>query len=186
MKLIVGLGNPGSQYRFTKHNIGFLTVDKICANFNLTLTKEKFNGFYAKTEDFILAKPTTYMNNSGEFVQAIASFYKIDPSDILIIHDEKDYEIGQASIKVGGSSAGHNGVQSIINALRSNEFKRLRIGIGRDPKMELKDYVLSNFTSDQMLVVEQVLNVAAQAAISFVYNDIKTVMNNFNVFRKGK
>ncbi|UUD35248.1 aminoacyl-tRNA hydrolase [Mycoplasmopsis caviae] len=186
MKLIVGLGNPGSQYRFTRHNVGFLAIDKLCSNFNLTLTKEKFNGYYAKTEDFILAKPATYMNNSGEFVQAVASFYKINPADILVIHDEKDYEIGQAAIKIGGSSAGHNGVQSIINSLGNSEFKRLRIGIGKDVKKELKDYVLSNFTSDQMLVIEQVLAIAVKAAISFVYNDIKIVMNNFNVHRKGK
>ena len=186
MKLIVGLGNPGDEYKYTRHNVGFLAIDKICEKLKITLNKEKFNGIYASIDDMIVAKPLTYMNKSGEFVQALAHFYKIDSGDILVIYDEKDFGLGQAAIKIGGSSAGHNGVQNILDNLKSNEFKRLRIGIGRNMKIQLKNYVLGHFSAKDMEVLEKVLEISADAAISFVYNDIQIVMDRFNINRKKK
>ncbi|MBU4690447.1 aminoacyl-tRNA hydrolase [Mycoplasma sp. ES3157-GEN-MYC] len=180
MKLIVGLGNIGQEYKFTRHNAGFLVIDKISEKTGIKLNKDKFNGKFGIGDDFIIAKPSTYMNRSGEFIQAICHFYKISPSDVMVIYDEKDFNLGQASIKIGGSSAGHNGVQNVIDNLISNDFKRLRIGIGRDKNYELKDWVLSNFKPEEIAIVEQVADVAAEAALSFVYNDIKIVIEKFN------
>ncbi|VEU75618.1 peptidyl-tRNA hydrolase [Mycoplasmopsis maculosa] len=186
MKLIVGLGNPGDHYRYTRHNAGFLAIDKICEKLgNIQLNKEKFNGKFAVIDDVIIAKPYTYMNLSGDFIYSLANFYKIDSSDIMIIFDEKDYEIGKAAIKIGGSSAGHNGVQSVINHFKDNDFKRLRIGIGNRGELELKDFVLSNFKPGEFQLLEKVLEKSAEAAISFIYNDINIVINSFNSNKKG-
>ncbi|WP_406617105.1 aminoacyl-tRNA hydrolase [Mycoplasmopsis adleri] len=186
MKMIVGLGNPGETYKFTRHNSGFLAIDKICEKTKVELNKEKFNGVFAICDGFILAKPLTYMNLSGDFIYPLANFYKIDPSDILVIYDDKDFKVGQAAIKIGGSSAGHNGIQSIMNHFKSNDFKRLRIGIGNDNKEPLRDFVLSKFTPDEFHLLEPVLEDVADAALSFVYNDINTVINDFNAKRKKK
>ncbi|EGV00583.1 aminoacyl-tRNA hydrolase [Mycoplasmopsis columbina] len=186
MKLIVGLGNPGKEYQFTRHNAGYLVIDKILNKLDLKLNKEKFNGRFVLTDDLIIAKPETYMNNSGMFVQNLCQFYKINPSDVIVIYDEKDFELGQAAIKIGGSSAGHNGIESVRVQLNNNEFKRLRIGIGSSRTIPLRNYVLSNFTLEEMPIFEEVANVAADAAISFAFNDIKVVMDKFNVNRKKK
>lgn len=185
MKLIVGLGNPGDSYKFTRHNAGFLAIDKICEKNHLELNKEKFNGRFCIAEDFILAKPYTFMNNSGYFIYELANFYKINSSDILIIHDDKDFKVGQAAIKIGGSSAGHNGIQSIMNHFKSNDFKRLRIGINdSNNKIPLRDYVLSSFSLEDFKVLEPVLEDVADAALMFVYNDINTVITKFNTNHK--
>ncbi|BAW18361.1 aminoacyl-tRNA hydrolase [Mycoplasmopsis bovigenitalium] len=184
MKLIVGLGNIGNEYRFTRHNAGFLTIDKLIEKTGVQLNKDKFNGHYGIGDGFILAKPSTYMNKSGDFIREICRFYKINSSDVMIIYDEKDFNLGQASIKIGGSSAGHNGVTSVMNNLPNNDFKRLRIGIGKNPNYELKDWVLSNFKLEEMQILERVITAAADAAISFVYNDINIVIEKFNAANK--
>ncbi|MEA4206405.1 aminoacyl-tRNA hydrolase [Mycoplasma sp. 1199] len=185
MKLIVGLGNPGDKYKYTRHNVGFMVIDKICKQMGVELNKSKFNGEYIKLDDLIIAKPMTYMNKSGEFVQAIAQFFKINPDDILVIHDEKDFPLGKTAIKIGGSGGSHNGVLNIVQMLSTQEFKRLKIGINTEHAEPLRDFVLGNFTPEQMLVLEPVLNKAAEASISFVYNDILTVMNKYNVKSKN-
>ncbi|MFV8499822.1 aminoacyl-tRNA hydrolase [Mycoplasma sp. VS424B] len=180
MKLIVGLGNPGDRYKFTRHNAGFLTIDKICKKLQVELNKNKFNGVYAKVDDLIIAKPLTYMNDSGTFVAGICNFFKISPDDVMVIHDEKDYPLGKSTIKVGGSGGSHNGVISIINELGSQDFKRLKIGITTPHQSALRDFVLGKFTPEQMQVLEPILDNAANAAISFAFNDIYTVMNKYN------
>ncbi|MEE3928260.1 aminoacyl-tRNA hydrolase [Mycoplasmopsis ciconiae] len=184
MRLIVGLGNPGEQYKFTRHNVGFLVIDKITKKLNINLTKNKFNGEFEKVDDLIIAKPLTYMNKSGEFIQSLCNFYKISWDDVLVIHDEKDFNVGQASIKIGGSDAGHNGIKSVTQCLNNPNYKRIRIGIGKSNVVPLKDYVLQNFSTEEMKVLEPVLDLAAEAAISFAFNDINTVMNSFNQLRK--
>ncbi|WP_029513447.1 aminoacyl-tRNA hydrolase [Mycoplasmopsis primatum] len=188
MKLIVGLGNPEEKYKYTRHNAGFLAIDKICERLNIgTLSKEKFDGIFTVSDGFILAKPLTYMNNSGDFVYALANFYKIDSSDIIVLYDDKDFLVGQASIKIGGSSAGHNGIQSLMNKFKSNDFKRIRIGIGTlNKKTILKDFVLSNFKKEEILILEEVLEKVYEAALSLVYNDVAYVMNKFNTENKKK
>ncbi|MCS4536612.1 MULTISPECIES: aminoacyl-tRNA hydrolase [unclassified Mycoplasma] len=180
MKLIVGLGNIGNEYKFTRHNAGFLVIDKLIEKTGIKLNKDKFNGKFGLGDGFIIAKPSTYMNKSGDFIQAISNFYKIDSSDIMIIYDEMNYKLGQAAIKIGGSAGGHNGVKSVLQHYPSNDFKRLRVGIGRDTNVELKDWVLSNFSAIEVGIMEKVCSVAADAALSFVFNDIKTVIDKFN------
>ncbi|SYV97971.1 aminoacyl-tRNA hydrolase [Mycoplasmopsis edwardii] len=180
MKLIVGLGNPGNEYKYTRHNAGFLVIDRICQKLNVTLNKSKFNGEYVKVDDLIIAKPLTYMNLSGTFIQQIADFFKIDSSDIFVIHDEKDIELGRASIKVGGSAGSHNGIKSIITSLNKQDFKRLKVGIKVPFPGELKDFVLGKFSEDEIKVLEKVVDKSAEAAITFGFNDINTIMNKFN------
>ncbi|ADE19435.1 aminoacyl-tRNA hydrolase [Mycoplasma crocodyli] len=185
MRLIVGLGNPGDTYKFTRHNAGFMVIDIILKKLGLELNKNKFNGLFVKIDDLIIAKPMTYMNLSGTFVKELANFYKILPEDILVIYDEKDYDIGNASIKVAGGVGSHNGVKNISENLDSVTFKKMRIGIGRGyGATRVKDHVLGNFTAGEMEKLEPVLNLAADAAISYAYNDINTVMNQFNIFRR--
>ncbi|WP_029905920.1 aminoacyl-tRNA hydrolase [Mycoplasmopsis opalescens] len=179
MKLIVGLGNPGEEYKFTRHNSGFLVIDKICEKLNITLNKNRFNGEFTTIDGAIIAKPLTFMNKSGDFIIQIANYYKINSDDIMVIYDDKDFKIGQASIKIGGSAANHNGILNIMEHFKSNDFKKLRIGIGA-PTSPMKDYVLSNFKNAEMARIEMVFEKAADAAISFVYNDIRYIMEKFN------
>ncbi|WP_426461281.1 aminoacyl-tRNA hydrolase [Mycoplasma hafezii] len=184
MKLIVGLGNPGDQYKFTRHNVGFLTIDKICNKLGVSLNKNKFNGDYVKVDDLVIAKPMTYMNNSGQFISSLANYFKILPDDILVIHDEKDFPLGKSAIKIGGSGGSHNGVISIVNQLGTQSFKRLKIGIDVPHQSALRDFVLGRFTSDEMKELEPILDKAADACVDFAFNDIVTVMNKYNTRKK--
>ncbi|VEU63452.1 aminoacyl-tRNA hydrolase [Mycoplasmopsis bovirhinis] len=185
MKLIVGLGNPGIEYKYTRHNVGFLAIDRICEKLGVTLDRQRFKGEYTKVDDLILAKPLTYMNLSGEFVQQLATFYKINVDDIMVIHDEKDIENGKATIKIGGSGGSHNGVKNIIQHLGKEEFKRLKIGIKYPFEGELRDFVLGRFSEPEIKELNIVLEKSAEAAILFGFNDIYTVMNKFNA-KNGK
>ncbi|RIV16299.1 aminoacyl-tRNA hydrolase [Mycoplasmopsis gallopavonis] len=180
MKLIVGLGNPGEQYKFTRHNVGFLAIDKICEKLGVTLNKSKFNGQYVKIDDLVLAKPMTYMNKSGEFISSLANYFKISTDDILVIHDEKDFPLGKSAIKIGGSGGSHNGVLNIVQQLGTTSFKRLKVGIDSPHEGPLKDFVLGRFKPQEMLVLENVLEKCSEAAIAFSFNDILSVMNKFN------
>ncbi|WP_027121527.1 aminoacyl-tRNA hydrolase [Mycoplasma leonicaptivi] len=187
MKLIVGLGNPGEAYKYTRHNVGFLVADIIAKKTGLKFQKSKFNGEFVKTDDFILAKPFTYMNLSGVFIKEVADFYKIDISDILIIHDEKDLDLGQSNLKVGGSGGSHNGVKSVINSFGGDtNFKRIKIGIREEFLGELRDFVLGKFSKESFNKLIPILDEAADASLSFVYNDVKIVMNKYNQRRNNE
>lgn len=160
MKLVVGLGNPGNDYAFTRHNVGFRVVDGLCQAYNFGNFSKKFKGLYNKGRisgaDVVLLEPQTYMNLSGESVQAAMAFYKLQPSDLLVIHDELDIAPGQLKYKVGGGDAGHNGLKSITAALGTGNYARLRVGIGRPVhKGQVSDYVLSRFTAEEDLVVTE-------------------------------
>ncbi|MBN3534799.1 aminoacyl-tRNA hydrolase [Mycoplasma procyoni] len=184
MKLIVGLGNPGDEYKNTKHNVGFWVLDKIASDLNLEFDKNKFNGLFVKTEDYILAKPQTYMNLSGEFVSSLASFFKINIDDILVIYDDMDFKIGQAAIKNNGSPAGHNGMKNIIEKLGTDQIKRLKIGIGRPADKNNKNYVLSPFSDSEKEILDRVIVESSEAAIDFISNDIRRVIERFNAKNK--
>lgn len=152
MKLIVGLGNYGDKYNWTRHNIGFEIIDQYSKKYNIDLNENKFNGIYKKTkilnEDVILAKPHTFMNLSGEFIYKIINYYKIQVKDLLVIYDDISLNIGDIKIKQKGSSGGHNGIKNIINMLQTDEFSRIKIGIGK-PNINLADYVLSKFNNEE-------------------------------------
>ncbi len=159
IKLFVGLGNPGSGYQKTRHNAGFWWINFIAENHRLTLKKsEKFIGSLAKyTEDsdYYFLKPSTFMNESGHSIASLSNYYKIEPEEILVIHDELDIETGKIKLKLGGGHGGHNGLKSIISSLKTNNFWRLRIGIGHPGDKNLvSDYVLNQPSKDEMSSIE--------------------------------
>ncbi|MDL2211872.1 aminoacyl-tRNA hydrolase [Erysipelotrichaceae bacterium OttesenSCG-928-M19] len=184
MKLIVGLGNPGSEYQASKHNAGFMCMDLICDLLNIQLDKNKFNGQYFQgtinNQKVILLKPLTYMNLSGEAVSQFVSYFKIAIEDILIIYDDMDTPLGKIKLRKKGSSGGQNGMKNIINHLNTEDISRLKIGISKNKLYKTRDYVLSRFSVEEQPLIEQALTNAAQAAISFINNDIATVMNKYN------
>jgi PTH1 family peptidyl-tRNA hydrolase len=155
MTLIVGLGNIGDEYTNTRHNIGFIAIDKILANLNYTtINKPAFKGELFKSGNYLFLKPSTYMNLSGESVEAVKNFYKIDNNDIIVIHDDLDLKLGALRFKQGGGNAGHNGLKSIDKYI-GNDYHRIRIGIGR-PEGEIKviDYVLGKFQEEELQKLE--------------------------------
>ncbi|AXE60983.1 aminoacyl-tRNA hydrolase [[Mycoplasma] phocae] len=177
MKLIVGLGNPGSEYAKTRHNVGFLTIDKIAEKLQIQLSEKKFNGIFFKDKEVIIAKPLTFMNKSGEFVKSIIEYYDIALSDVLIVYDDLDLPLGQAAIKQSGSSGGHRGMKDIIEKLNTQDIKRIKIGIGRGENVI--DYVLGKFSFEDYNIISKLIDKAADAIISFISNDIRFVMNKF-------
>ena len=153
-QLIVGVGNPGAQYAETRHNVAWMLLDQF-SSLQDAIWKSKFKGLYAegsiKGKKFYALKPQTFMNLSGESVQPFASFFKINPSDILVIHDELDIPFGQVHFKMGGGLAGHNGLKSIAACLGTDQFARMRIGIGRPPHGNVSSWVLSPFGKDEQV-----------------------------------
>lgn len=181
MKIIIGLGNPGESYKNSRHNIGFQVIDLICEEYKINLNVNKFGGAFFVEKDIIFAKPLTFMNKSGSFVKDLMHFYKVETDDILIIYDDLDSEVGQAKIKTFGSSGGHNGMKNIINILGTDQIKRLKIGIGRPSNDEkIEKYVLDNIPYKDSIILNKVKEQSSKAAISFVYNDIRLVINSFN------
>ncbi len=185
MKLLVGLGNPGPQYRETRHNIGFLVIDELARRWHVESWREMFKALVAKTmhggEPTVLAKPLTFMNLSGQAVAGLAGFYKIDPADVLIIADEVALPLGRLRARRGGSDGGHNGLKSVSESLGTQAFPRLRIGVGRgDDRRDLADHVLGRFQPDERESVEAAVLRAVDAAEMFVVDGIERVMNAFN------
>jgi len=174
VKLIVGLGNPGREYENTRHNIGFYYLDLIAKELNVSEFKEKFNGSYQKVkyknEDIIFLKPLSYMNLSGEVVIKFANYFKVKPEDILVIHDDLDLEVSRLKLRPNGSSGGHNGIKNIILNLGSENFKRLKIGIGKDNKFDTKDYVLSKLSSEELLCYKKL-----EPIVLNIFNDYLTI-----------
>lgn len=184
MKCIIGLGNPEKKYEKTKHNLGFEVITKIAKKLGVSVQKEKFRALFAKTnysgEAVILMQPLTYMNRSGLSVSEVVSFYNLTPEDILIIHDDKDFDVGQIRIRKSGSSGGHNGVQSIIDALGTNKFPRIRVGIG-SPERDQIAHVLSRFKEEEQDTIEKATDLAAEAAIYSINNTLDNTMNRYNL-----
>jgi len=168
MTLIVGLGNIGNEYKNTRHNIGFIAIDKLLSNLNFTtINKPIFKGELFKSGEYLFLKPSTYMNNSGESIQAVKNFYKIENDNIIVIHDDLDLKLGALKFKRGGGSAGHNGLKSIDKHI-GNDYHRIRIGIGR-PEGEIKviDYVLGKFKEEELKKLEPTLNNVQKAVFDW-------------------
>ena len=186
MYLIVGLGNPGSEYKMTRHNIGFETLDYIAAQHDVKITKLKFKGIYGemiyKGEKILLLKPMTYMNLSGSCVIEYAEYYKIPPANIIIIVDDTSLERGRIRLRAKGSAGGHNGMKSIIYHLKTDEFPRIRVGIGSasNAGMILTDFVLGRFTKDEIPVLENAMQRASKAVFDIIEHDINYAMNANN------
>lgn len=188
MKLIVGLGNPGNTYALTPHNIGFITLDYLAEYLKCEFKTGKGEYYLAKGkykgEEFILLKPTTYMNNSGMAVQHILESYpEIELKDVLIVFDDFQLKLGTIRIREQGSDGGHNGIASVIYHLNSMEIPRLRIGIGKGEVMrkdEFVDFVLSNFTESEIETIKTLLPVYKDCVLSFIKEPFKNIMNRFN------
>lgn len=185
MPLIVGLGNPGSKYAGTRHNIGFELIDKLANRLSVQLRPGKGLFYEAKARhgehQLTLIKPTTYMNNSGNAVQQAVHWYKIQPHECLVCYDDLNIEAGTLRLRPGGSAGGHNGIKDIIQKLGTNKFPRLRIGIGNDFRDgQQVQYVLSPFDASQREIMDIAIEKAADAVLSFTEEDIDTAMNKFN------
>ena len=187
MRLIVGLGNPGREYRETRHNVGFMVADEIAKRRGLTLAmapSQVPDTFVAKKygpEALLVAKPLTFMNRSGDAVAALAYYYDIDPADLLVVVDEVALPFGRLRARARGSAGGHNGLKSVIERLGTTEFPRLRLGVGRgDTRRDLVDHVLSKFEADEKSALEEFITRAADAAEMFAADGIERVMNAYN------
>lgn len=180
MKLIVGLGNPGKEYSDTRHNIGFMAIDHYLKNENFR-KRDNYDYFekIINGEKVIFIKPLTYMNDSGLAVRKAIDYYKIDIDDLLIIYDDMDFDVGSFKLKLFGSSAGHNGIKSIISHLNTSKFKRLRIGISK-PQGDSIDFVLCSFSKTDKLKLNNVFNIVDNIIEEFVTLDFSNLMNKYN------
>lgn len=184
-RLIVGLGNPGEQYRFTRHNMGFMAVDRLAQAHQVSLDKHKFDVTYGRgkvgRQSVILAKPMTYMNRSGPAVRGLAHFFKFDTQDIVVIHDDIDLVFGKIKIKQKGGDGGHNGVRSLIEAFGADAFTRLRIGIGRPRTQQgVKGYVLGRFDAQEETLLEDVISRAQDAVDTILFKGVEEAMRRFH------
>ncbi len=185
MKLIAGLGNVGDKYCFTRHNAGFMVLDKWALDEGLSFREEKkLKCFLTKlrynNEDLLLVKPTTFMNLSGEAVRAVMDYYKIDVKDILIIYDDIALDLGRIRFRANGSDGGHNGIKSIIQHVGTKDFDRLKVGIGPQPNIPSENYVLQNFPKEQHEELKDVLKKSIEAVEYYLKNDIQKAQNLFN------
>jgi peptidyl-tRNA hydrolase, PTH1 family len=187
MKLVVGLGNPGREYRDTRHNVGFMVIDELAKRHQLSLAlapaqvPETFVAKKYGSEPLLVAKPLTFMNRSGDAVAALARYYDIPASDVFVVVDEVALPFGRLRARARGSAGGHNGLKSIIERLGTQEFPRLRLGVGRgDARRDLADHVLSKFEPDERVELEMFIARAADAAEMFAVDGIGTVMNKYN------
>jgi peptidyl-tRNA hydrolase, PTH1 family len=191
MWLVVGLGNPGRSYESHRHNVGFMVVDALHAKLGGDAFRSKFAGEIARAtrrdETLLLLKPQTFMNLSGQSVQPAAAFHKVEPSRVLVIHDELDVPFDDLRLKLGGGHAGHNGLRSIIQSLGTPEFPRLRIGIGRPPptfKGEIAGFVLSPFTADERAKLDLVLSRAVESVLDVCARGLGPATNKLNTRSK--
>lgn len=185
MKLFVGLGNPGNTYERNRHNIGFRVIDRLIGDLNATsVSKSQFQGQLAKAGDILLLKPTTFMNLSGQSVHAVAAYYHVDLSDIVVIHDDLDLPFGALRFKQGGGSGGHNGLRSIDQHCKS-DYKRVRLGIGKPvTKQDVASYVLANFSTDEEAKLAALIDDAAAACRALASSSLAEVSSRYT--RKGE
>lgn len=187
MKLIVGLGNPGKKYANNRHNLGYMTVDRLVAKRGLEFRDDAdLMSIWAKDDEAVFIKPTTFMNDSGNSAKAVSKFFKIDHKDVLVVYDELDIEFGNVKLSFDGNSAGHHGIDSMIECLATMEFGRLRIGIGHpsrkatDGKKAAADHVLDDFQPEEKDKLDEVLDKAVGAVESYIEDGVAATMNRFN------
>ena len=186
MYIIAGLGNPGREYDMTRQNIGFEVIDYLAEQYNVKVNKLKFKSLYGETnlggEKVYLVKPQTYMNLSGEAIREFCAFYKIPSENVIIINDDISLEAGKVRIRRKGSAGGHNGLKSIIYQLGTDEFPRIKMGVGA-PKHEgcdLAEYVLGRFTKDEIPILEDAIIRASKAAVEIVRAGVDSAMNKYS------
>lgn len=186
MYIIVGLGNPGTQYAHTRHNAGFEAIDRLADEYRISIDNKKFQALcgsgYIEGQKVLLVKPQTYMNLSGESVRAACDFFKIDPEEeLIVLYDDISLAPGQLRIRKKGSAGGHNGIKNIIQHLGTQVFQRVKIGVGEKPKeYDLADYVLGHFSKEEWTEMEDAFKRAAKAAAALTGGDVERVMNEYN------
>jgi PTH1 family peptidyl-tRNA hydrolase len=183
--LIVGLGNPGREYRETRHNVGFMLLDRLAVKLNTRFTRLQSRALVASSvyneNKIILAKPQTFMNLSGQSVQGLVHFYKLPLTNLLVAHDDLDLPVGTLRIRPDGRSAGQKGMSSTIERLGTDDFPRLRLGIGRPPgQMAAPDYVLQDFSNADLAIISESLSRAVEAVLTFVEDGLDSAMNKYN------
>ena len=184
MKLVVGLGNPGRKYADTRHNVGFMVIDRLARRSGIEVTKRQCSALVGLGSigraRVCLAKPQTYMNLSGEAVACLLRFYKISTADLLVIYDDRDLPPGKIRLRERGSAGGHRGMESIIGMLGTSDFPRLRVGIGRPAEIDAMDHVLGGFSAEERPLMEDALDRAAEAVECVFTEGLVAAMNRFN------
>ena len=183
--LLIGLGNPGREYKDSRHNFGFMLIDRLCVRLNARGMKVQSKAIVITAvhaeRKLILAKPQTYMNLSGQSVQGLAHFYKIPLTNLMVLSDDLDIPFGTIRIRASGGPGGQRGMASIIEHLSTKDFPRLRLGIGRPPgRMQPADYVLQDFSRDDLSALSEILDRGADAVLTFVTEGLNPAMNKFN------
>ena len=185
---IVGLGNPGSEYAASRHNVGFMCIDRFARANNIPLDNRRGNLRWGEgrlrlnntDKQLLLARPRTFMNQSGEAVHYLCTRWRMKPEELLIVYDEMHLPLGTIRLRTRGSSAGHNGIQSIMNATGTQEVPRIRLGIGRSSDVGNIDYVLGDFTDEEMKVVNEMTSTASEAILTVLTDGLETAMSKFN------
>ncbi len=184
MRLIVGLGNPGKRYENTRHNIGFMLIDRIASAYGIKVETEGFESLWGVGKiggvDVLLLKPQTFVNRSGGAVKEIIDYFKIPIGNLLVLYDDIDLPFGRISIRGSGGSGGHRGMESILMHVRTSLFPRVRLGIGRPEDSDVSGYVLSIFTEEEQVILDSILGRAKDAVELIQINGIKEAMNRFN------
>lgn len=184
MKLIVGLGNPGKEYEATRHNVGFMVIDEYIKKNDIKKSKKKFGGIYYEInhngEKVIFLKPQKYINLSGEVIIKFIKYFNIDISDILIISDDLDLNVGSYRLRASGSSGGHNGLKNIEEQLNTNEYKRLRIGISNNKEIDTRDYVLGKISKESMTTIQGVIKESMNIIDDYISTSFIDLMNKYN------
>lgn len=184
MKLIVGLGNPGVRFHWSRHNVGFQVVDRLAETYRIFISKKRFKTLYGTgwidSQEVILAKPLTFMNQSGEAVRKATLFFHVGMEDLIVVHDDMDLSFGRIRFKRWGGDGGHQGVRSIIESMGGNVFMRLKVGIGRPPKgMEPAEYVLAPFDDRERSHLDGTISRGAESLVAMLLEGMETAMNRY-------
>jgi PTH1 family peptidyl-tRNA hydrolase len=190
MYLIIGLGNPGSRYQFTRHNIGFMVLEKIATRWEVDLKQKSFDALWNRGKiagtDVLLAMPQTFMNLSGNAVRKLLAYFKVDVNHLIVIHDDLDLPFGSVRLKTGGGDAGHKGLNSIITCLGSADFMRVRMGIGRPSgRTPVEDYVLQRFDSEETDLLQPIVQLASEAVADIVTSGMQQAMAKYHTKNKN-
>lgn len=184
MYIIVGLGNPGRKYENTRHNLGFITIDRLASKHDIKVDKIKFKALVGDGriagQKVLLVKPQTYMNLSGDSVREVANFYKVEPDEIIVIYDDLDLPLGNLRIRKSGSAGTHNGMKSVVYQLKSDQFPRVRIGIGQNGDKDIIDFVIGGFRKEEVPILEDTVDKAVMAIESMIGETVDIAMNKYN------
>ena len=191
MYLIAGLGNPTTEYDKTRHNVGFSVIDVLADRYRIDISEKKHKALCGRGviegQKVLLLKPQTFMNLSGESIRAAADYYKIEPEEMIVIYDDISLDPGQLRIRLKGSAGGHNGIKNIIANLGTQDFPRIKVGVGaKPPRMDLADYVLSRFGAGEQKLMEEAFGEAAEAAVMMMTDGAERAMNHFNAKKKAE